>query len=424
MTGGTTEAAARPWPIAAWCLYDWANSAYPTVIGTFVFATYFTQGVAPDPVSGAASWGVAMSVSGLLVGLLSPVFGAIADRTGGQRAWLAGFTLLAALSAAALWTIEPDPGFVTRALVLIVAGTLAFEVGTVFYNAMLPGIAPKRLLGRVSGWGWGLGYLGGLFCLVACLALIQARPPPFGLAATNAEAVRATSVLVALWYAGFALPTLLAVPGTPRTGIGIAEAVREGLGAILAILPELRSQKVITRFLIARMLYAEGLNTLFAFGAIYAAGTFGMDTEEVIRLGIAMNVTAGLGAALFAFADDRFGSRAVVLVALGALMAIGAALLVVTTTTAFWALALPLGVFFGPAQAASRTLMGRLAPREKLGEYFGLFALTGRAVSFLGPAVLAAATAALQSQRAGMATILLFLGSGAALLWTVREPSR
>jgi len=414
---------ARPWRIAAWCVYDWANSAYPTVIGTFVFATYFTQGVAPDPVSGAASWGVAMAVSGLAVGLLSPVFGAIADRTGGQRRWLAGFTILAAICAAALWTVEPDPAFVQRALVLIVAGTIAFELGTVFYNAMLPGLAPPHLLGRVSGWGWGLGYLGGLFCLVACLALIQARPPPFGLAATDAEAVRATALLVALWYAGFALPTLLAVPGSPRTGIDVAQAVRQGIGAIAAILPELRSQPVITRFLIARMLYAEGLNTLFGFGAIYAAGTFGMDTEEVIRLGIAMNVTAGLGAALFAFADDRFGSRAVVLVALVSLMAIGAALLLVTTTSSFWALALPLGLFFGPAQAASRTLMGRLAPPEKVGEYFGLFALTGRAVSFLGPAVLAAATAALQSQRAGMATILLFLGGGAALLWTVREPA-
>jgi UMF1 family MFS transporter len=413
--------AARPWRIAAWCLYDWANSAYPTVIGTFVFATYFTQGVAPDPVTGAARWGVAMAVAGLLVGVLSPVFGAIADRTGGQRTWLARFTILAAIAAALLWTVEPDPAFMRRGAVLVVLGTLAFELGTVFYNAMLPGVAPPLLLGRVSGWGWGLGYIGGLFCLVACLWLIEAQPPPFGLAETNAEAVRATSVLVALWYAGFALPLLLAVPGTPRTGVGIAEAVREGIGAILRVLPELRGAPQILRFLIARLFYAEGLNTLFAFGAIYAAGTFGMGTEEVIRLGIAINVTAGLGAALFAFADDRFGSKAVIMVSILSLMAIGAALLLVTTKPAFWALALPLGLFFGPAQAASRTLMGRIAPAEKRGEYFGLFALTGRAVSFVGPAVLAAATTLFDSQRAGMATILLFLGGGAALLWTVRE---
>ncbi|WP_239451726.1 MFS transporter [Elioraea rosea] len=415
---------ARPWRIAAWCFYDWANSAYPTVIGTFVFATYFTQGVAPDPVTGASRWGVAMAVSGLLVGLLSPVFGAIADRTGGQRRWLAGFTVLAAIAAAALWTVEPDPAFMLRGLVLVVLGTLAFELGTVFYNAMLPVLAPQAMIGRVSGWGWGLGYVGGLFCLLACLALIQADPPPFGLSSGNAEAVRATSVLVALWYAGFALPLLLVVPGDRPTGVGIVQAVREGIGAIIRVLPELRSQPVITRFLIARLLYAEGLNTLFAFGAIYAAGTFGMDTQEVIQLGIAINVTAGLGAALFAFADDRFGSRNVVLVSVVSLMVIGAALLFVTSVSAFWALALPLGLFFGPAQAASRTLMGRLAPKDKLGEYYGLFALTGRAVSFIGPAVLAAATAAFASQRAGMATILVFLAGGAALLWTVREPGR
>lgn len=418
---GAPREGARPWRIAAWCFYDWANSAYPTVIGTFVFATYFTQGVAPDPVTGASRWGVAMAVSGLLVGLLSPVFGAIADRTGGRRRWLAGFTVLAALAAGGLWTVEPDPAFMLRGLVLVILGTLAFELGTVFYNAMLPTLAPPRMIGRVSGWGWGLGYVGGLFCLVACLWLIRADPPPFGLASGNAEAVRATSVLVALWYAGFALPLLLAVPGDKPTGVGIAQAVREGIGAILRVLPELRSQPVITRFLIARLLYAEGLNTLFAFGAIYAAGTFGMDTEDVIGLGIAINVTAGLGAALFAFADDWFGSRNVVLVSVLSLMVIGAALLFVTSAAAFWALALPLGLFFGPAQAASRTLMGRLAPKDKLGEYYGLFALTGRAVSFVGPAVLAAATAAFSSQRAGMATILFFLGAGAALLWTVRE---
>jgi UMF1 family MFS transporter len=228
-------------------------------------------------------------------------------------------------------------------------------------------------------------------------------------------------VLVALWYAGFALPLLLAVPGTPRTGMGIGQAVREGLGAILRVLPELRRDRQVLRFLIARLLYAEGLNTLFAFGAIYAAGTFGMDTEEVIRLGIAINVTAGLGAALFAFADDRFGSKPVVLVSVLSLMVIGAAMLAVTTKAQFWALAMPLGIFFGPAQAASRTLMGRIAPPDKLGEYFGLFALTGRAVSFIGPSVLAAATTLFASQRAGMATILFFLGGGAALLWTVRE---
>jgi UMF1 family MFS transporter len=420
-TGEATGTVARPWRVAAWCFYDWANSAYPTVIGTFVFATYFTQGVAPDPITGAARWGVAMAISGLLVGLLSPVFGAIADRTGGQRTWLAGFTLVAAIAAAALWTVEPDPAFMLRGAVLVVLGTLAFELGTVFYNAMLPGVAPPRMLGRVSGWGWGLGYIGGLFCLVACLALIQARPPPFGLAETNAEAVRATSVLVALWYAGFALPLLLAVPGTPRTGMGIGQAVREGLGAILRVLPDLRRDRQVLRFLIARLLYAEGLNTLFAFGAIYAAGTFGMGTEEVIRLGIAINVTAGLGAALFAFADDRFGSKPVVLVSVLSLMVIGAAMLAVTTKAQFWALAMPLGIFFGPAQAASRTLMGRIAPPEKLGEYFGLFALTGRAVSFIGPSVLAAATTLFASQRAGMATILFFLGGGAAILWTVRE---
>jgi len=408
--------------ILAWCLYDFANSAFPTVIGTFVFPTYFVQAVAENETLGTAQWGLAMALSGLAIALLSPPLGAIADGAGRRKPWLAGFTALAVATSAALWWVRPDASFAPFALVVVVAATLGFELGTVFYNAMLVDVAPPPMRGRVSGWGWGIGYFGGLICLLLCLVvLIRPDPPLLPLDRTEAEHVRATSVLVAAWYGLFCWPLFRFVPDTPRRA-RLAAAVRSGMAAIARLWPELRRRPAVARFLLSRLLYTDGLNTLFNFGAIYAAGTFAMATDEIILLGIAMNVTAGFGAYVFAFVDDRIGPKRTVLVSLASLAAIGLALLLVRSRAWFWLLALPLGVFFGPAQAASRTLMSRLAPRAQASEYFGLFALSGRITAFAGPAALASATSAFGSQRAGMATILVFLLGGGAILATVREP--
>ncbi len=408
--------------VLAWCLYDFANSAFPTVIGTFVFPTYFVQAVAADETTGTSQWGFAMAVAGLLIAILSPPLGAIADGAGGRKPWIAAFTVLAIASSAALWLVRPDPSFVPFALVVVVIANLAFELSTVFYNAMLVDVAPPKMRGRVSGWGWGIGYFGGLICLVACLVLlITPDPPLLPLDRAAAEPVRATSVLVGLWYGLFCWPLFRFVPDTPRRA-RVAEAVRSGMAAIGRLVPELRRRPAVTRFLISRLLYTDGLNTLFNFGAIYAAGSFGMATDEIILLGIAMNVTAGFGAYAFAFIDDRIGPKRTVLISLASLAAIGVVLLLVRDKALFWLFALPLGVFFGPAQAASRTLMSRLAPPAQASEYFGLFALSGRITAFAGPAALAWATDAFGSQRAGMATILLFLLGGGAILASVREP--
>lgn len=410
--------------ILAWCVFDWANSAFPTVINTFVFATYFTTAVASDPIAGTASWGYANTLAGMAIALLSPPLGAIADRGGGAKPMLALFVPLTGLFAASLWFVEPDPSWVLPGLALYVAGTICFEIGTVFYNALLPRVAPPERMGRISGWGWGLGYVGGLACLVLCLlALIQPDPALFGLDRAALEHVRATSVVVGVWTVLFALPLFVLVPAEGGAREPWGQAMRNGVAAIVRLLPDLRRRPDIARFLVARLFYTDGLNTLFAFGAIYAAGTFGMETSEIILLGIALNVTAGAGAAGFAFLDDRLGPKKVVLTALAGLGLVGAALLVAPDKTAFWILAVPLGIFFGPAQAASRTLMARLAPPAQQAEFFGLFALSGRITSFMGPAVLATATAWSGSQRIGMGTILFFLALGGAILATVPAPS-
>ena len=411
--------------IVGWCLYDWANSAFPTVISTFVFAAYFTKGVAGSETHGTYLWGNAVAVAAVGIAVLSPMLGAVADRTGRRKPWLAGFTLVCILATAALWTVRPDEADVPRALVLVVIATLGFEFAGVFYNAMLPGVAPPGRMGRVSGIGWGLGYLGGLACLVVALfGLVQADPPPFGLDPGAAEPVRATVLLVALWFAVFSLPTFLLVPGrNGAAGEPLGQAITDGLRQLWATLRRLEPRSQVARFLLAHMLYADGLTTLFTFGGIYAAGTFGMDFSEIIVFGIALNLTAGAGAIGFGWIDDRVGPKRAILAALVGLILFGTLALVAPDRTWFWIAGMALGTFMGPAQAASRTLMAKLAPAEQRAEMFGLYALSGKATNFAGPLALGWATLAFDSQRAGMATILVFLVAGFALLLTVREPA-
>ena len=406
----------------AWALYDWANSAFPTVVSTFVIATYVTTAVAPDPVTGQAQWGWMQTLAGLAIALLCPVMGAVADAGGRRRALLALCTGVMVVACAGIWFARPVPGDLLWALICVGVATVAFELAMVFYNSMLPGVAEPARIGRLSGLAWGLGYAGGLVCLALCLVLlVQPNPPLFGLDREAAEHVRATALLVAAWIALFAWPVLLALPDPPGPRPGWGRAARRGLAEIGGVLRGLPRRPAMLRFLVARLFYTDGLNTLFAFGAIYAAGVFGMGFEEILIFGIALNVTAGAGAAGFGLIEDRLGSRRMVLVAIAALTLLGAGLLVAESKAQFWALALALGLFIGPAQAASRTLMARLAPPREVAAHFGLFALSGRITGFLGPAALAAATELSGSQRVGMATILAFLLAGGAVLLTVRE---
>jgi UMF1 family MFS transporter len=409
----------------SWCLFDWANSAFPTVIVTFLFSAYFVGAVAETPILGTAQWGTALTISGLTIAVLSPVVGAIADKHGRRKPWLFGLMAVCIPATALLWFTEPSPGYLLWALVLFAIANTAFEMAMVFYNAMLPSLAPFGRIGRLSGWAWGLGYAGGLACLLLLLAgLVDADPPPFGLDPNQAEHVRVAAPVVALWFALFSLPLFLFTPDRPRTGRGLAEAVRTGIMGLLGTLRRVRDYPDIARFLLARIFYIDGLNTLFAFGGIYAAGTFGMDLSEILQFGIALSVTAGLGAFALAWVDDLIGARRTVLISLTAIVVLGVPLLLVDSKAWFWGLALALGVFMGPAQAASRSLMARLASRGQETEMFGLYALSGKITGFLGPALFSALTLAFDSQRAGMSTVLVLIAIGAVLLVGVREPGR
>jgi UMF1 family MFS transporter len=407
--------------LAAWCLYDWANSAYPTVITTFVFAAYFTKSVAGDPITGTSLWGWAMSISALIVALVGPLLGAVADHSGNRKPWLFFFTLIAALSAISLWFVKPEASYTICALILVGVGTFAFELGMIFYNAMLPGLSPPEKIGRWSGWGWGFGYAGGLCCLaITLIAFVQPETPWFGLDKEMAEHLRATGPMVGVWMLIFAVPLFIFTPDQPSR-LGLIDSARLGFKTLIGTFKQRTKHVNIFRFLIARMIYTDGLNTLFAFGGIYAVGSFGFSFKDLIIFGIGINITAGLGAACFAWVDDWLGPKQTILISITALIFLTSALLIIESITLFWFFGLGLGIFIGPAQSASRSFMAKLAPPKMRAGMFGMFALSGKATAFLGPAILALLTDMFTSQRAGMTVIVIFFIVGAVLLLRVDD---
>ncbi len=408
--------------LISWALYDWGDSAYWTIIQTFIFAPYFTQQVAADEVSGSRLWGTTLGVAGLIVALGGPVLGAVADQTGRRKPWIAVFTVLSIVSVALLWFVEPSPAFLWPAMLLVGLGAIGFEFALVFYNAMLPSLVPESRVGRWSGWGWSIGYAGGLASLLlAGLLFMLPEQPPFGLEPDRAEHIRATAPLVAVWYLVFALPLFLLTPDVPATGKSLSQSVRDGWRQLTETIRQVRRYRQIVRFLIAKMLYINGLVTLFAFGGIYAAGSFGMAEQEVVAFGIALNVAAIVGAAVFAWVDDWIGGKQTIVLSLAGLVLSVTVLLLVDARLLFWIFGLLVGIFVGPVQASSRSYLSRAAPESLRNQMFGLYALAGKATAFLGPLLVGWTTDWTGSQRAGMSTILLFLLSGLVLMLTVKD---
>jgi MFS transporter, UMF1 family len=414
----------------SWALYDWANQPFATLFQTFVFSVYFTRSVAQSQTSGSAQWGTALGVAGLVVAIAGPMLGAIADQGGRRKPWIVGFALLCVTAIALMWFVEPSPEFVWLALVLVGLASIGSELSLVFYNSLLPRLVSPDRVGRWSGWAWGLGYAGGLVCLaVALTAFIAPKGAWLGLNAEAAEPVRAVALFSAAWYLLFALPLFIITPDAPGAQKPLATMMRDGMRQLGQTFREVRRHGPILRFLVAHMIYVDGLATLFAFGGIYAAGTFGLSGEMLLVLGIALNLAAGVGAFAFAWVDDRIGSKATVLLSLAALIMSGTSILLIDSSALFWVLALTLGLFVGPAQAAGRSLLARMAPRHLQSQMFGFFALSGKATAFLGPLLAGWITYWASSQRVGMATIVVLFAIGLLVMLTVpggkedREPA-
>ena len=431
----------------SWALFDWANQPFFTVVTTFIFAPYFTSFVASSPAEGQAYWGYTQAIAGALIALLRPVFGSIADAGGARKPWILFFSILCAIGAFSLWWAVP--GMQTGVfwiLAGIVIGTIGVEFSIVFNNSMLPTLVPPKRMGRLSGFGWGLGYIGGLIALfIVLFGFSLPEVPLFGLSKALHEPDRITGPMAALWLMVFIIPMLLFTPVRPASDLPKSEAVRQGLKALMTTLRSLKNYRNVVFFLIARMFYNDGILALIGFSGIYAAGLFKWGTTELGIFGILINFFAIAGCFIGGSLDDRLGSKPTIVISVlglafasvgvlsisdgqvlfglpAAMPVEGGALFASPAEMVFMVFAFIMGLFFGPAQAASRTLIARMAPPEKAGEFFGLFALSGKATAFVAPLLIGIVTSATGQQRPAMIVIFALLMVGAALMSFVREP--
>lgn len=406
--------------IISWMMYDFANSSFANNVTTFIYAAFFTKVIAENEIIGTALWSRGVGIIMLVVALLSPPLGALSDQGGYRKRFLLFFTFLAVIFTALLYF--PQQGQAIYALTLYIIACICFEMGIVFYNAFLPDIAPPERIGRISGQAWGVGYFGGLLSMaVLMVGFVSAETPWFGLTKETHEHIRATNIGVAIWFAIFSLPALFYLPAPPARQIDNKLSLAASYRRILQTFRELQRYREIFKLLLARLVYNDGLITVFAFGGIYAVGTYGFTFEEVLFFGIIVNIAAGIGAWCFGYLDDRLGGKLTIQITLIGFVIATIVAVVPQEKIWFWIAGLLVGLFAGPNQSASRSLMGRFVPQNKETEFYGFYAFSGKATAFLGPLLMGVITQAFGSQRAGMATVGLFFIIGGLLLRTVDE---
>jgi UMF1 family MFS transporter len=427
--------------VVSWALWDWATQPFNSVILTFVFAalylvsdSFLPADVAAladgDPVKERAladlssGYGFVTFLAGILILLLAPVLGQRADATGRKKRTLLVFTMLLALLQFGLFFVHAEPGYFWLGAALLALGAVVSEIAGVNYNAMLHQVSTRRTIGRVSGLGWGLGYIGGIVALVIVVALNFAEW--FGLDTSDGLAYRLIAVGAAVWTVAFSIPLFLNVPEAPAHD---AEHRKVGFfaGYVLLVKDLIQLYKTARPafwFLFASAIYRDGLAGVFAFAGVLATVAFGFGANEVIIFAIVANIVAGVSTIVAGRADDRFGPKAVIVFALVGLVAMAVVVFALHDlgTTVFWIGGLILAAFVGPAQAASRSLLARVTPVGQQGEIFGLYATTGRVASFISPAMWTLFIALSGSTIFGVLGIAIVLLVGLVLLIFVKLP--
>jgi UMF1 family MFS transporter len=432
---GQLGAPATRGQIVAWGFWDWGSAAFNAVIVTFVYSVYLTNSVGaglcrPDELSDtgacpeASSWlGWALGIAGFFIAVLAPVTGQRADAGGHRKRSLGMFTAVAVLATVGLFWVKPEVSYLWLGLVLMGIGSIVMEFAGVSYNAMLRQISTPANIGRVSGFGWSMGYFGGIVLLLVCYVGFISDSALFGVSTVESLNIRFVALFAAAWLLIFAIPVLLKVPEVPGVPAERRPNFFQAYRRLFRDIAELyRSERHTVFFLIASALFRDGLAGVFTFGAVLAVSVYGFSDSTVLIFGVAANVVSALGAVTAGRFDDRIGPKTVIMCSLIGMLAAGIVLLFVSGSTMFWIFGLILCLFVGPAQSSSRTFLARLAPPGREGQLFGLYATTGRAVSFLAPALFGLFVALFDASRAGIVGILLILLIGLLALLPVRKP--
>ena len=367
-----------------------------------LFQAFFTSVIASDEKIGTLLWTQGIAVSAIIVALLSPFLGALADKGGYRKFFLISFSWICAIFSILLYF--PKAGDVYWALSLFVVANIAFEMGSVFCNSYLPDLSDDTNSGKISGFAWGLGFVGGLIALALSLFFFD----------LDSEGIRSINIMVGVWFLAFSIPTFLFVKDKKSEKLQKHHII-DSVKSIKTTFKEVVKYKIILKFLIARLFFNDGLVTIFALGGIYAVDTLNFSFNEVMLLGIVLNISAGIGSFVFGYLEDKIGVKRVINISL--LVLIGSTLIAYLAPETdfpkemFWVAGVFIGLMVGPNQSCSRSLMSQLTPKEKQNEFFGFFALTGKATSFLGPLLFGFITLK-YSQQIALWVVIVFFAIG------------
>jgi len=399
-------------------LYDFANSAFTTIIITFIFSTYFAKQIAPNPVLGQSYWGWAIGTTGILVAIIGPILGSYADKKNFTEFFIKLFTIICISLTTLLWFSKPSEKYLLFTLIIVALANFFYELSLIFYNSILKRISKTSDLGKSSGFSFALGYIGGILILIICIKIfIDNDVLPFGLSKENSENIRATSIVVAVWYLIFSIPFLFSLKKKINNKIELSS---DNIKKIKDLIWN-NGLNNLGKFLIARMLYADGLNAIIVMGGIFAVGVFNLEIKDLLILSILMNVTAFIGAIVGGYANDKFSSKSVIIFSLLGLIISSSIILFVKSQLFFLIFAAINGFFIGPIQSASRVFITKSIDENNQASGFGLFALSGKLTSFIGPLLVSTITYISSSQRIGFSSAIILLLIGLLILLKVKK---
>lgn len=430
--------------IWGWYFYDWAAQPYNTLLITFIFAPYFSSAVASNSVDGQTMWATMIALAGFFLAFTSPIFGAIADSAGPRKPWIFLFSIMYIIGAAYLWNATPNMASVTMVLLMFAIGMIGMELSQTFVNSMLPSLASRAEIGRISGSGWAFGYVGGVVSLFIMLLFFAENDsgltfigiaPIFGLDGAAREGTRFVGILTAVWFFIFMIPFFLWVKDEPRRE-DIYSAVSKGLSELFTTLGNLSQKRSLAAYLLSSMFYRDALIGLYSFGGIYASGVLDWSIVQIGIFGIVAAITGAIFCFLGGFVDQAIGPKKVIVISVSVLILVSILIIGLSREAIFgipisYQSSLPDNLFIfagacigaagGVLQASSRTFLVDQADPARMTEAFGLYALTGKATAFLAPMLIAVFTSLSGSQRFGVSPVIGLFVIGLILLFWVRS---